>query len=112
MPGTPIWSPPYEFDEYRLVRILGTGGMGQVYLAHDKLLDRPVAIKFISALRPDSHARKQFLIEARAAARLQHPNVVAVYRIGELEDRPYIVSEFVRGKSLSQAEKPVPWKRA
>jgi serine/threonine protein kinase/formylglycine-generating enzyme required for sulfatase activity len=105
------WSPPTEFDEYRLVRWVGGGGMGEVYLAHDKLLDRAVAVKFIGALEPDSLARERFLVEARATARLQHPNVVTIYRVGEIARRPYIISEFVRGKSLDEIVKPIAWQR-
>jgi len=99
------WLPPEEFDEYRLVRLLGRGAMGQVYLAHDRVLDRAVAVKFITALQAD--ARERFLIEARAAARIQHPNVIAIYRVGELEGRPYLISEYVRGQNLSELRLPL-----
>ena len=51
------WDPPQEFDEYRLVRLLGKGTMGQVYLAHDRVLDRPVAIKFVTTLESDARER-------------------------------------------------------
>jgi serine/threonine protein kinase/formylglycine-generating enzyme required for sulfatase activity len=104
--------PPPSFDEYRLVELLGRGGMGEVYLAYDKILDRPVAVKFISGLEPSQTARERFLVEARAAARLQHPNVVAIYRVGELGDRPFIISEFVHGKSLDTLQKPMDFTRA
>src|SRR5690349_4306188 len=100
--GDVAWVPPEEFDEYRVIRPLGQGGMGTVFLAHDTLLDRVVAIKFISRLEPDSKARERFLVEARAAARLAHPNVVQVHRVGVLDDQPYLVSEFVRGRSLAE----------
>jgi serine/threonine protein kinase/formylglycine-generating enzyme required for sulfatase activity len=106
------WEPPPEFDEYRIVQPLGSGGMGRVYLANDTLLDRMVAVKFISVVDPNSEARDRFLIEARAAARLQHPNVAAVYRVGELEHQPYIISEFIRGKTLDTIELPIAWRRA
>ena len=107
------WAPPQQFDEYRLVQPLGHGGMGHVYLAHDTLLDRLVAVKFISGVEPNAESRERFLIEARAAARLQHPNVAAVYRVGELEGRPYILSEFIRGTTLDKLELPVrSWKGA
>src|SRR5262249_12611989 len=96
----------------RLLWQLGRGGMGEVYLGHDTLLDRPVAIKFISAIDPDALMREQFLTEARAAARLQHPNVVTVYRVGEIDGRPYIISEFVRGQNLDHIKLPMPWTRA
>lgn len=86
--------------------------MGEVYLGHDTLLDRPVAIKFISAIEPDAVMREQFLNEARAAARLQHPNVVSVYRVGEIDGHPYIISEFVRGQNLDRIKLPMPWTRA
>src|SRR5438105_894289 len=86
--------------------------MGQVYLAHDVLLDRQVAVKFIAAMQPDAVERQRFLIEARAIARLQHPNVVAIHRIGEVDGRPYIISEFVHGTSLSEVPLPLPWERA
>src|SRR5437879_769585 len=94
------WRPPREFDGYRLLRLLGSGAMGQVFLGEDTLLDRPVAIKFIASLEPDSIARQRFSVEARAIARLQHPNVVAIYRVSEVLGRPYLVSEFVRGTGL------------
>src|SRR4051812_4815264 len=91
--------PPAELEEYRLLRPLGHGAMGQVYLAHDTLLDRPVAIKFIAG-DPDPAARERFFVEARAIARLSHPNVVAIHRVGEVRGRPYLVSELVRGTPL------------
>jgi len=103
------WSPPAEFEEYRIVRLLGRGAMGKVYLAHDSLLDRHVAVKFVQAQDPEARAR--FFEEARAIARLQHPNVVAIYRIAEVASRPYLVSEYVRGRSLDQLERPVPWRQ-
>ncbi|MBL9004383.1 MAG: protein kinase [Myxococcales bacterium] len=106
------WSPPKQFDEYRILWQLGRGGMGEVYLGQDTLLDRPVAIKFISAINPDVLMREQFLNEARAAARLQHPNVVSVYRVGEIDGHPYIISEFVRGQNLDRIKLPMPWTRA
>jgi len=108
--GSRDWTPSQEFEEYSLVRRLGRGGMGEVYLAHDTLLDRAVAIKFMVRYH-DAVARERFLVEARAAARLQHPNVVSVYRIGEIDGRPYIASEFVQGVSLDELETPVPWPR-
>src|SRR3954453_21302352 len=89
------WSPPDEFDEFRIVRQLGRGAMGQVYLAHDLLLDRPVAVKFVHAKDPASRAR--VIEEARAIARLSHPNVITIYRVAELDDHPYLVSEYVHG---------------
>lgn len=106
------WSPPTTFAEYQLLWSLGRGGMGEVYLGHDHLLDRPVAIKFIFALEGDEQSRQHYLQEARAAARLQHPNVVTVYRVGEIDGRPYIISEYIRGQNLESMQKPIPWQRA
>src|SRR5215207_3650689 len=94
------WVPPESFDEYTLVKALGRGGMGQVWLAHDAVLDRLVAVKFIAGLPAHDAVRRRFLTEARAAARVQHPNIIAVYRVGELGARPYLISEYVRGSSL------------
>ncbi|MDQ3370468.1 MAG: serine/threonine-protein kinase, partial [Myxococcota bacterium] len=111
-PGAAAFVPPVEFDDYTIVHELGRGAMGQVYLAEDTLLARPVAIKFIAGVDPDLEMRQRFLMEARAAARIQHPNVVGVYRVGELGDRPYIVSELVRGTSLAQLPRPMPWHAA
>src|SRR5882724_12795707 len=101
------WRPPDEFEEYRLVRLLGRGAMGEVYLARDALLDRPVAVKFVRAAR-DPAARALFFDEARAIARLQHPNVVAIYRVAEVAGHPYLVSEYVRGRPLDQIDRPAP----
>src|SRR5262245_25845826 len=106
------WEPPEEFDDYVLLSRLGSGQMGNVYLAEDTMLARHVAIKFIAAIEPDVAARQRFLIEARAAARIQHPNVVCIYRVGEFAQKPYIISEFVRGKTLDALPRPVEWRRA
>ncbi|HUU00931.1 MAG TPA: SUMF1/EgtB/PvdO family nonheme iron enzyme [Myxococcota bacterium] len=95
------WTPPGKFDGYELVRLLGRGGMGEVHIARDTLLERNVAVKFISASIIDQEARQRFLVEARAVARLQHPNVVSIFRIGVIDGFPYLVSELVSGKALS-----------
>ena len=62
------WVPPASFDEYRLIKALGRGKMGQVWLAHDTVLDRLVAVKFIAAPSADEAIHQRFLTEARAAA--------------------------------------------
>jgi len=93
------FQPPQAFFEFRIVRPLGRGAMGEVFLADDELLGRQVAIKFVrQADRPQM--RERFLLEARALARLSHPNVVTVHRVGEVLGRPFIVSEWIQGKSL------------
>ena len=105
------WVPPQRFDEYRLIRLLGRGSMGSVYLAHDDVLDRPVAVKFIGNVAPDAEDRERFLVEARAVARIQHPNVMVIYRVGELEGHPFLITEYIRGKSLSELTVPLPWRK-
>ncbi|WP_437978543.1 bifunctional serine/threonine-protein kinase/formylglycine-generating enzyme family protein [Sorangium sp. So ce295] len=104
--------PPDEIEEYRLLRQLGQGGMGVVYLAEDRLLARLVAIKLIDAPSPSEAARSRFFAEARAVARLSHPNVVSVFRVGEVRGRPFLVSEYVRGQSLAELDKPLDPRRA
>ncbi|MDC0712549.1 SUMF1/EgtB/PvdO family nonheme iron enzyme [Stigmatella sp. ncwal1] len=108
----PSWEPPASFEEYRLIRLLGQGAMGQVYLAQDTLLDRPVAVKFLSGVAPNDSQRERFRTEARAVARLQHPNIVSIHRVGEVLRRPYLISEFIRGQSLDTLPWPVRWERA
>ena len=105
------WVPPESFDEYRLIKALGRGSMGQVWLAHDTVLDRLVAVKFIAELPAHDAVRQRFLTEARAAARVQHPNIITVYRVGEIGPRPYLISEYVRGDSLDKLARPVAWPR-
>jgi eukaryotic-like serine/threonine-protein kinase len=98
---------PRQFDGYRLERLLGRGGMGEVHVAHDTLLDRKVAIKVIATEALDDESRRRFMVEARAVARLDHPNVVSVYRVGEVGGYPYLVSELVRGRPLDALEESV-----
>jgi serine/threonine protein kinase/formylglycine-generating enzyme required for sulfatase activity len=100
------WIPPREFDGYRLLWTLSRGRRGTVYLGHDSVLDRPVTAYFIDAL--DEPAREQMLGEARAAAKLLHPNLVTVYRVGEVDGRLYLIAEYVRGQALSALARPVP----
>ena len=100
------WRPPHRVDKYRIDRFIGRGAMGQVYLAHDTALDRAVAVKFICGIDPAPLAKDRFIVEARAAARLQHPNVVTIYSVEEFEGRPYIVAEYVEGKRLDEIPKP------
>ena len=77
-------------DSYQLVSRLGAGGMGEVYLAHDTKLDRPVALKFLSPeLAADRDRLRRFHQEARAASSLNHPHIIVVHDFGELDGRPY-----------------------
>ncbi|HYJ90692.1 MAG TPA: protein kinase [Pyrinomonadaceae bacterium] len=88
---------------YEIVRLLGSGGMGEVYLAKDKQLDRKVAIKFLSQKYESSEANlKRFIQEAKAASALNHPNILTIHEIGEADGSHFIVSEFIEGKTLRQ----------
>ena len=94
-----------DLGRYRLDRALGSGGMAIVYLAHDRELDRVVAVKRLADnLAHDRSFRDRFLREAQLAAPLSHPNVVRVYDFGHDPDgRPFIVMEYVEGGSLAEA---------
>ncbi len=85
---------------YTIVKLLGRGGMGDVYLAHDPQLARPVAIKLLSQRADPSRVSDRLRREAIALARLAHPNVVAVHEVGEAEGQVYLVMERVDGATL------------
>ncbi len=88
---------------YRLGDKLGSGGMSTVYLAQDEVLDRPVAVKLLHReISEEADQLERFRREARAAARLSHPNLVGVIDAGEDEGRPYIVFEYVEGQTLKK----------
>jgi serine/threonine protein kinase len=93
------------FGRYKVGKLLGEGAMGRVYLAHDPVLDRPVAIKVIAIdKQPDQRTRdeylKRFELEARAGARLNHPSIVAIFDAGEEAGVPWIAFEYVDGDQL------------
>jgi tetratricopeptide (TPR) repeat protein len=93
--------PNQRLYEYQIVRALGQGGFGTVYLAHDTLLDRPVAIKeLIITRQTDEQAFKRFLQEARTAGGLNHPNIVTVHALKVEGSNVYLVMEYVGGGSL------------
>jgi len=86
---------------YRIVEKIGAGGMGEVYLAEDNELNRHVALKFLPQdLCGDEDCRARFKREAQAAARLNHPNIMTVYEVGEYKTRPYFSMEYVDGRAL------------
>lgn len=90
-------------DQWTIERTLGAGGMGVVYLAHDERLDRDVAIKTIHPSRlTRAGVRERFTAEARALARIEHPNVTRIYSIGEIAGVPYFVMEYVPGRTLAE----------
>src|SRR6185369_6294221 len=89
-------------SHYAILRKLGAGGMGEVYLAEDKTLSRKVAIKFLSQNSiPGEQARKRLVREAKAAAALDHPHICAVYEVGEEAGYSFIVMQYVEGETLA-----------
>ncbi|MDI3288428.1 aminotransferase class V-fold PLP-dependent enzyme [Polyangium sp. 15x6] len=101
-----------EFDGYRLLERLGEGAMGEVWRALDLTLDRHVAIKMIRGASPAERDRERFRLEALALGRIEHPNVVAVYRSGEALGQPYIVYELVAGQSLDTLAGTLDWQES
>jgi len=88
-------------SHYNILEKLGEGGMGVVYKAEDTRLDRMVALKFLSAhLCQDEESRIRFTREAKAAAKLDHSNIVPVYEVGEFQGRPFFAMAYIEGKSL------------
>ena len=95
--------PGTRLAHFEIVRPLGHGGMGEVYLATDLALDRPVAIKVLpAALARDAGRRERMIREARAQARLNHPNVAHIYFIGEDLGQLFFAMEYVEGETLAQ----------
>ncbi len=101
---TPTGSTVPDLERYRIVEKLGGGGMGIVYRARDERLVRDVALKFLPPhLSADAAAKKRFLVEARAAASLEHPNICTVHEIGETPDgQLYIVMGCYEGQTLDK----------
>jgi serine/threonine protein kinase/tetratricopeptide (TPR) repeat protein len=93
---------PRRIGHYQVVRKLGEGGMGVVYLARDERLDREVALKVMSAVARDPTSRERFWREARAAASVNHPNVCQLHEIGEHGDELFLVMELLEGQSLAE----------
>ena len=91
-----------SIGRYKILRRLGEGAMAVVYLGLDPAIDRFVAIKLLRADLVDEDIRERFMREARSAGRLSHPNIVAIYDIGEHEGQPYIAMEYVQGQTLGQ----------
>ncbi|MBR5341070.1 MAG: Stk1 family PASTA domain-containing Ser/Thr kinase [Erysipelotrichaceae bacterium] len=106
----------YIGNRYRIVKLLGKGGMADVYLAFDTILKREVAVKVLkSDMADDDMALERFKREAGAVTQLSHPNIVDVYDVGDDGDKHYIVMEYVKGYTLKQLIKkrgPIPYKEA
>src|SRR5262252_9950656 len=92
---------PKTIGRYDIIEMVGRGGMGVLYRARDAVLERDVALKMMLIdFTMDQTARERFQREAKAVARLQHRNVVTIHELGEVENTPYIVMEFLSGKDL------------
>jgi serine/threonine-protein kinase len=92
-----------RFGHYEIIKQIGAGGMGEVYLAKDKKLDRKVAIKILNEeFSQDQSNLQRFVSEAKAASALNHPNILTIYEFGEAEDARFIVSEHIEGKTLRE----------
>ncbi len=97
-----------RLGSYEIISPLGQGGMGEVYRARDPRLGRDVAIKVLpTAFSADPERLHRFEQEARAAAALNHPNILAVYDIGQQEGSPYIMSELLEGETLRERLAPI-----
>jgi serine/threonine protein kinase len=106
---SPPITPGVTIGRYVIRTSLGAGGMGEVYLADDTQLGRKVALKFIHAgAERDPAAERRLLREARAAATLDHPNICAVYEVGEADGRPFIAMQYVDGETLEARLRRVP----
>jgi serine/threonine protein kinase len=93
-------TPGTRIHHYELIRKIGSGGMGTVFLARDTRLGRRVAIKFLHSSNPE--ITRRFILEARTTARCSHENIVVIHEVGELEGSPFMVLEFLQGQPLSK----------
>src|SRR6476659_325636 len=99
----PRFEPGQQINSYRIIRPLGSGGMGEVYLAQDARLGRNVALKILPAkFTIDLQRVQRFEQEARAASALNHPNIITIHEIGRLNSTQFIVTEFVEGQTLRE----------
>jgi serine/threonine protein kinase len=95
---------PERLSGHRIVGEIGSGGMGRVLLAEDQALGRKVAIKTLAPRYAENQVlRARFMHEARAMARLSHPHIVRIYRLGEADEPPHFVMEFLDGAPLTRA---------
>ncbi len=103
-------------NRYQIIKLIGKGGMADVYLALDSILNREVAVKVLrNELAEDSVAIERFAREANAATKLSHPNIVDIYDVGQDGDKHYIVMEYIRGvtlKDLLRRRGPIPFKES
>ena len=96
-------------SHYRIISHLGAGGMGEVWLAEDTMLERKVAIKLLpTEFTKDPDRVRRFEQEAKAVSALNHPHIITIYEIGEAEEGRFIVMELVQGHTLHALDKPCP----
>ena len=99
----PELSTGQHVGHYNILSLLGSGGMGEVYLAQDTTLGRKIALKLLPAdFTIDQERVRRFQMEARAASALNHPNIITIYEIGQLDNRHFIATEFIEGRTLRQ----------
>ncbi len=92
----------HRMGRFRLLRLLGQGGMGVVHTAYDQILDRVVALKTLRADRGSSGVVGRFIREAKALARLSHPNIVQIYDVSASDGQVFLAMEYVQGQTLGQ----------
>jgi serine/threonine protein kinase len=100
---------------YEILGPLGAGGMGEVYKARDPRLGRDVAVKVLpAALAADADRQRRFELEARAAARLNHPNILQIYDVGQHDGQPFLVTAFLDGETHRErmGDAPIPVRKA
>lgn len=103
-PDPPDAPLPEKLSGHRILSVIGSGGMGRVLLGQDEALGRPVAVKVLHPhFLNNTLLRTRFMQEARAMARLRHPNIVHIYNLGQPEEIPHFVMEYVQGTSLTEA---------
>ena len=105
MTSGPVLTLPQPGDQigrYTIGELLGAGGMGAVFVAHDPELDRSVALKLLRPERGDTDSCARLVREAQSLARLEHPAVVSVFEVGESGGQTFIAMEYVRGKTLAR----------
>jgi eukaryotic-like serine/threonine-protein kinase len=105
---------PATISRYKIIKRLGEGGMGSLYLARDPDIDRLVAIKQLRDDVESDELRERFRREARSVGRLRHQNIVIVFDVGEDEGRPFIAMEYIEGQTLSgiiREKQPIPMDR-
>jgi serine/threonine protein kinase len=98
-----------SLSHYRIIKKLGAGGMGEVYLAQDTKLDRKVALKILPAdVAADRGRMNRFVQEAKAASALNHPNIITIYEVDQIDSVNFIATEFIDGETLRQRMKSGP----